>query len=238
MINRTLGFSALVLLLGLQTTARAENDPSLLPEIGELSKGAMLFDGTSTARLKLSRPMDLTNGLAFETWVLPNWSGAALYDPCVMALRSSGTVMFSLRVGKSRDTITIQSGDTTFTYPAVLPAKKISHLAVASFGEYSEITINGEPSGLISLQAPVRTADTLEIGGCSGAGANFAGSLAESRLWNTWISLDDILSFEPVTGDLSTEDSPYQLLLQAQLTSNGNRAVLIERNASLPGATP
>jgi hypothetical protein len=215
--------------------ARAD-DPSLKPEIQELAKGALLFDGNGTWTLRFPTPLTLADGITFETWILPNWRGDIAVAPCIMALRDGQTTRFTLRLSPGRDAIIVQSGDKAGTYAVKLEAEKISHLAVTALGDFTEVTVNGDWSGPIDFAAPTGHADTLELGGCSGAGAPFAGSLAEARLWNFAVGVDDIISFLPVTGDISDQDHTYDIYLRAQLTDLGGKPGLIERNGDIAEA--
>lgn len=132
-----------------------------------------------------------------EAIVTPNWTSPAAYNPCIISIRDSANVRWSIHIQSDYSKIGMWNGTAYNTVNYTFVKGTTYHIAVkigATSGASTEFFINGNSIGTIATGANSSiTGKPLNLASSWNTGLEYMnGTLDEVRLYNTGISSDYI----------------------------------------------
>src|SRR5262245_61392620 len=183
---------------------------------------ALAFNGsTAVVTVQSSPSLQLTTAMTLEAWVFPTTTPTgwrAIVDKNV-----DGYYLMASSDPNNRPAAggTWTTGNQNTAGPAALPVNTWTHLAATFDGATVRLYVNGAQVASQAQTAPLApTTGTLQIGGDSYPGENFAGVIDEVRVYNRALSAAEIQAdmVAPVGG--GTPNTPPTISSVANQTIN------------------
>lgn len=180
---------ALSLALGAGCLPAAANAQSYSPDIVQM-------DGESVLSFLPSEQIDLSDGGAIEFWLAPGWSVDPEYDPPVIVNIGPDGISYLISVMRDRDGLVFANNDDEDVFLIPLDDGQLHHVAINVLSDGIVVFVDGAIIGTSELLPSNVPSAGLFIGGLDIEDANrFRGAIGQLRIWDTYLTGEEILQF-------------------------------------------